>query len=560
MEARSKNLQDWFSLIREGELSLPRFQRYEAWTHPQVASILENILLDEQLPIGALLTLEIGDKELFHSRNLSEAPALKAPKMNLLDGQQRITALWRSLNGLYDDCSYFVSFKEQGNPEVTYQKRWENHKTKKRMPLWADDPQHLYKNEQFPLTILCPGTQGEKAMSEWLDCVGINHETYKEAHKKVYPLREKIATYPIPFLSLPVKTAKETALDVYIKMNTSASPLKAFDIVVAQMEASMGDSLHNKVKALLVDVPELKRYGNIENIVLAVGALLNGKPPLKSTFLESEFGRSLADVWPDVVKGLKRGIRFLHEERIFNEHLLPTEVVLYLISALWARIPEDGVDVEGVARTLMRKALWRGCVTERYTKTATTRAFADYTALCQLLEAPSSVPVELFDEDVYPLPKSNDLIMAGWPARKDRLGRAIIVASLYFGGYDFADGSPATVDNISKREYHHIYPRALVEGRYKDHEVSSAINCARISWKTNRVIEAKSPKQYISDRSKEVGVAEEVVKQRLESHLISYDVLITAEFRDFLEDRARKVQNIMRQLCNGNIPKPSVSF
>jgi hypothetical protein len=69
LEARNKSIEDWFALIKQGQLMLPRFQRHEAWRQAQVIGSLENILRDPPLPIGALLTLEVGDTELDASKN-----------------------------------------------------------------------------------------------------------------------------------------------------------------------------------------------------------------------------------------------------------------------------------------------------------------------------------------------------------------------------------------------------------------------------------------------------------------------------------------------------------
>ena len=44
MEARTKSVEDWFSMIREGLLTLPRFQRFEAWRPNQIEGVLENML------------------------------------------------------------------------------------------------------------------------------------------------------------------------------------------------------------------------------------------------------------------------------------------------------------------------------------------------------------------------------------------------------------------------------------------------------------------------------------------------------------------------------------
>ena len=94
MEPNSKAIDAWFSMIREGQLTLPRFQRGEVWNATQVKAILENVVRKPSLPIGALLTLDVVTKELFVSKTISNTPKSKGRViLNLLDGQQRLTAL-----------------------------------------------------------------------------------------------------------------------------------------------------------------------------------------------------------------------------------------------------------------------------------------------------------------------------------------------------------------------------------------------------------------------------------------------------------------------------------
>jgi hypothetical protein len=65
MEARSKTIEAWFSMIEQGQVKLPRFQRHEAWRPVQIAGLFENILRVPSLPLGVLLVLEVGDRSFF---------------------------------------------------------------------------------------------------------------------------------------------------------------------------------------------------------------------------------------------------------------------------------------------------------------------------------------------------------------------------------------------------------------------------------------------------------------------------------------------------------------
>lgn len=568
MEARNKKIEDWFAMVKQGQVVLPRFQRHEAWKTTQVAGLLENILREPPLPIGALLTLEVGDKELFHSRPIVGAPEPQSkPSLHLLDGQQRMTALWRSLNGDYTDHDVFVSLDsakpEDGETEVEVQpgvdapvvrliRRWDRKGV--REPAWANDPVATLALRLIPLPILCPGSAGEAAMKAWETAVEQSPSFTREVGRRVDRLRQRVAKYDIPFLSLSSTTGRDTALDVFIRMNTSATPLKDFDIVVAQLESATGDSLHDMVEELADAVPLARNYGRIEDTILSVAALLMNKPPLKKTYLEMSFGKDFAEIWPRLKHGFRHGIEFLQSEAIFNDRSLPSEVAVYLTCALWADVPEHDFDKGGNARALIRKTLWRCCYTDRYGKTSATRAYADYRALRSMLAGAATDSCELFDENSYPLPTLNDLRSAGWPGRKDRLPRAILATGLRRGGLDFADGASITALNFYSREFHHLFPVGVLSGDRKDDRVNRALNCALITWTTNRRVGAQTPSMYIQARAEAAHLGEAAVRQRLESHLVPFDALVADDYDAFLDARAALVQADMTALCEGRSP------
>jgi hypothetical protein len=567
VEARNKPIEQWFAMIEQGQIVLPRFQRHEAWRSTQIVGLLETIFRKPSLPIGAILTLEIGDKEPFFSRPIVGAPMpTSRPQMHLLDGQQRMTALWRSLTDNYEDLKIFVSLSsstpneelspDEAVPDVPLiegQRRWDHKGT--RRPVWADSSVEVFKRDLIPAACFRPGRNGEKMLEEFLKSVREGGFEPGDKLSRIYELRQRIAGYLIPFLSLPVGTGRETALNVFIKMNTSASPLRDFDIVVAQLEESSGESLHDKVLELKDFAKGVSDYGSVEDNILSIAALLGGRAPLKKTYLEPDFGELLADVWPRLRVGVKRGIEFLREEGIFSEKLLATEVAFYLVCALWADVPEHGFDAEGNARGLIRKALWRAAFTDRYGKTSATRAFADYKTLsAQIIGSPSQIDCELFDDRQYPLPQQEELLSASWPGRKDRLPRAILALALRAGSSDFADGARARADNISGREYHHIFPVDILGGNRKDSYVNRALNCALITWRTNRKLSAKNPKDYIEARTKAAKLGEDEIRARLATHLIPYDKMLDNHYEEFLVARAELVVKHISALCDGRGP------
>ena len=553
MEARNRSLDKWFNRIKDRQIVLPRFQRFEAWTDRHVLGLLDTVL--RQLPAGALLTLEVGDHEPFASRVMAGAPAEgERITEHLLDGQQRLTALWRSLTSNYPDRTYLVEVESAETEEDEFSQppravsygRWE--RNGRRYPLWLDNPPEVWKRRLIPADLLRPGAEGERDFKAWVK-LACPKEQRLDAFELGARLRTRFASFNLPFLSLPVSTPRNVALDVFVKMNTSAQPLTTYDIVVAQVEAITGYSLHEHVEQLRSDASRLERFVEPSKVILTSGAYLQNKAPRNTTLLTSEFCEGLIDNWDMLATGARRAADFLSEEHVFDKGRLPTDPVVPLLVALWAVAP-DGLDAEGEARTILRRFLWRAFLTDRYEKAVNTRALADYRALRSMIVGEEDGRPPIFDDHAHVVASVEDIELAGWPKKKDRLGRATMLISLRSGGLDFADGSQATRRSLQSREYHHLFPaKLLTEQEVDDGRIHRAVNCALVTWKTNRNISAKSPIEYLRKRIDASSLGEGEIRRRLQSHIIDYDALASGDYDAFVQSRAAAIQAKARELC-----------
>ena len=176
--------------------------------------------------------------------------------------------------------------------------------------------------------------------------------------------------------------------------------------------------------------------------------------------------------------------------------------------------------------------MWSSFFTSRYEGAAATRAYQDYKALADLLGRGQFSPADYAAVPVlrrvdYPLPSAEQLARVGWPKGADRLARAILAVNLHFGALDFADGHTVSYDSLRLREYHHVFPDALLqEGGISNSYL--ALNCALVTWKTNRNIGRKDPLAYLRDRVE--WSDEATVRHRLRTHLLDYDSLSRATY------------------------------
>ncbi len=591
-KAQDRTLGVWFQNIQQGMVKLPRFQRFEAWDRGRIASFLNTII--NNLPVGVTLALEVAGQEKFESRYIASSDPAQPGTVtqHLLDGQQRLTAFWRSMHNNYEWETFFVYLpqfdrgenKSGSEVEIRCIPRWVN-KHQLRMPRWAEEPAQCFKRGLLPVNLLRPGDISTE-IDLWLndatkplepadtdpDALS-KYKTYTATRDKIKAditaLRERVTHFNLPYLSLPADTSKDVALQVFINMNTNSKPLSLYDIIVAEVESVAEKSLHALEASLNEKCPTARRYGNVSDLILSTSALLQEKLPNTRGMIEMDKKQLLAN-WPKLERGLERMASFLDSQRVFDEARLPTNAVLAVIAAAYELIPDYG-DFLAKAEKLLRRYLWSAFFTDRYENTAASRAFADFKAIKAVLKNPGFTDAELttvpaLNRSEFPLADVDSLMAAGWPKAAGIEARAILAVTTYLGAIDFADHKTATYESIQKREYHHVFPDSLLsEAGIPSYR---ALNCALITWKTNRIIGRKDPLEYLEERVQ--WADEKVVCERLKSHLISYDLLskahysgldgdafkqkLEADFNEFLRDRANLVVTAMNALAEGNSP------
>ena len=568
MEARNRALPDWFTRIRTGQLALPRFQRFESWGHAEVVTLLDSVIRGR--PVGAALVLETGGGEPFVSRPMAGAPEpTERTTEHLLDGQQRLTALWKALKDHYEDRTYFALLTPESEDEsrAISVGRWMNNG--RRFPIWADRPQRQYTRGLVPMRLLDPEIEADEIV-KWCDEATSSTEdsrsTERQVVGQVVELRRALNRANLPFLALPVETSPYDAIDVFIKMNTTSVQLSAFDIIVAQLEAATNESLHDLEGSLRAAVPAAERYLSISDLVLRVAALREDRPP---TAVRLDV-QKIWDEREEIERGIDGATRFLSEERIFDRDRLPTVAVVPVLASIWSRMPQE-LDALGQARTILRQYLWHSFFTSRYERAAGTAALQDHRGLkARLVDGDATASIPILDDTLFPIASEQELEKAPWPRRLNTLARGILAVSLRGGGLDIADGTPASYESLSKREYHHLFPASLLrnETDLEESDINLALNCALITWNTNRNISAKEPVAYLRERAEHAILGVDQIQRRLSSHTIPFEELnvggyseitetevksarIRYDFERFIAARAKAIYSAVKKLCNG---------
>jgi len=577
VQAEHKAIKDWLDDVRRGVVRLPRFQRGEVWNAGLVSKFIAAVL--QKRPLGVFLVLRVDpDNQPFKTRSIAGAVNNgEICREHLLDGQQRLMALWRAFEDQYEKYVFYAKFKEAKGTHIFDEvihviKGKVNRK-------WIGKPEDEFEKQCIPIPVLKPG--GFQLAADWTEKAAPDAESRGRLNTLVGELHSIIEGTQLPFLPMPIETSPEDAIDTFIEVNTSSVRLKPFDIAVAQFEAETSDSLLGLVDEVRRDFPEVvrlelkggigdpERKSGIGDLVLKVACVKRDKKPTYSNY--KHIIPTLQQDWQLIRKGLDWAAQILgDEEHIWDARLLPSTVPLRVLAALYPFIPRSGDDLSKALR-LVRKYLWRSFVTDWYAKQANDRLFSDFKALkialrnktFEVAKGSSARPATVFDVD---LPGAEALMAEGFPTKAGILKRAILAVSVRKGARDVASDVKISAKNIGEREHHHIFPDNLLRQYAGGEDPNLALNCMLLDAPTNNDWRNKWPGDYLLERVVQSGLegarARQAIEGRLDSHLIPGGTVMRAKeigndktlgqlYQDFLRERAEMILDAFRTLCEG---------
>ena len=565
---------DWLEKIKEGTISLPRFQRGIAWKDSHIIDLLTALL--ECRPVGVLLILELDPRcdAPFDPKSLRGAPSIDPNTCTelVLDGQQRLTALWRALtNGFYNGIppngvkrSFFAEVKEVGlNLKLEKVRCIKNNVASRREIL--NDPEQAWKRNFIPIHLLgAEITIDEDELLEWCDKASrFDATASRHLERKINRLSQLFLSRDISYYALSPETPREVAISIFIKSNESLVKISRFDIAVATIEQERQEPLRELIENIELTTDRLTRFfgddedtriSTIGELALKISCLIADSVPTDKYYISEKVIEVVTRRWDDIVKGLNWTLKFFEEERIWDAKRLPSVVPLRVIPALYQKRPDDNEpDAQGSFDSKVRRYLWLSFVTSRYDHNANTRLYNDYKNFVE-----GSSPI--FDNNDYPIPTMETLTNLDSPisppTRKNSLSRAVLAVSLRGGAKDLASDERIRLDNIRKRQYHHLFPRKLLEDENRKRgEINHVLNYALISNITNNLLKAEPPIEYLRKRLQlDIGI--NTIRRRVESHLIPFDQLNVKDgkngrYESFLRARGKKIIDAIKSLCKG---------
>ena len=220
-KSRDFSVQDLLDLIRTGSIALPEFQRPFVWEPSRVLELLDSVL--NGWPIGSLLLLE--GPQPFRIREVDGATEVVPDdvELYLLDGQQRVTALFHALTGSSRTVYYadFNEADEDGLPMLSWGPRDafdHNIAASRKVPF-----ESLMDDEVFDHLLEVLSDQE----SEWL----LNA-------RQVFGEESDKGAYLIPAIVMERSISLEALTRIFETLNRTGVRLNSFDLMVAVLYPS----------------------------------------------------------------------------------------------------------------------------------------------------------------------------------------------------------------------------------------------------------------------------------------------------------------------------------
>ena len=575
MEANNtKSIGNWLAHIDDGSLCLPRFQREQVWSKQEICKFFETLILNSETPVGVFLVLPTDPSNPAFPPRTIDGPISRSGTCNslLLDGQQRLSALWKVLHDEDEEFRYYIQFNDQFEIEHVKAIR-KNTKASQRL---NQNPTREYKRHWFPAKLLNPLVDREE-VDTWLNKLELeklklsNHNSVKDLimnTRKIFD-RKKKGGKVVPYFQLSAGTSRDTAVNIYKIINTNLIKLSYHYLAVAEMEKKTHKSLYDVADELVGKVPSIEdlETDEIGELILKISCVLQNKKSSGGNYKHLDFNKVLSDERL-IFSGIAWAVEKLAKLGIWHGGQLPSVVPLRVLPALHQYEPKSKQGQKRAdANKVITKYLWYSFLTDRYDRQANDRLKEDYEDLRDYLEGKKKEnQIRIFHESKSP--SLDDIKIAGWPQSTRRLARGILLVCCQEGANTLASNEELTTGNYKDREKHHIFPKSKLSNAI-GHSGDYALNCLLIPRDDNQRYQDELPGDYIEKLSQDLGVSlpQLDVVDRLETHLISRNVandlvqvtqdsidngqiVLKNAYNDFIESRAFEVEASIKRLLS----------
>ncbi|KRF55015.1 DUF262 domain-containing protein [Priestia megaterium] len=560
--------------IDKGHIVLPEFQRDFVWDIGKTYELFDSLVRD--IFIGSIIygkpSFEITVREIDKRPRRGEGSRAKLrttffskqeiehkTQINnfrlVLDGQQRVTSIYRALKGkdeiwliikneeeLSEDVQN-KEFKDRTLEEILYE--FKGQEDEERLSVKLSDAYKISKSDDFESEIKVKYFDSLSFLSNYEENELINvFRKFMVTVKKLNDLyrSEKLLSYYL----LNMNTEKFALF--FERSNSKGVRLNFIDILAAKLYK--GFNLREEIDRLQNSYHISDFKFNREIIVRTISYIVSkGKEVDKTYILTNLNYNHFNQYWGMVCSYYKKVIDFLFNENyILSQSLMPYEnMIIPLITFLHELEGNDFSQMNERQNEFISYWYWSSILSQRYSSGTNEVIVHDSTMLARVAKNKKTTDKNYFKkikvqmkgyEDILSLSKKGSAVYKG------------VLNFMNFSSRGLLDWNNSTrLITNSKLEDHHIFPKQYIKDHYSDDENALSLmdciaNRTLIPKLTNIRIGKKAPSEYLI----EIKVKNEEIEKSLENHLIPTELiegLYDDFYYDFVEARAKQIYKII---------------
>ena len=571
---RTESIKDLIKNIDQGNIVLPEFQRDFVWEIRKTCELFDSIV--KNIFIGSIIygkpTFEITIREVDDrprhgkgSRKRLEIRSFEKDEITqksqianfrlILDGQQRVTSIYRALKGI--DQVWFIAKNNDELPEQIKVKKTEDstleellftfslQEDEDRLSIRLSDAYEISNGGLFDKVIK------EKFFDKLSYIAGMSDDELEASFRE----------YKILCMKLSDLFKSEVLLSYYLldmdnekfalffeRSNSKGIQLNFIDILAAKLYK--GFNLRDKIEEIESTYP---RYEfNREVIVRAISYIVsNGRNVDRNYILTNLSYQHFNKHWDEVVEYYNSVLDFLFNEKlIISQNWMPYEnMVIPLIIFLRESSQNNFSQMQEKQFEFIKYWYWGSIFSQRYS-TGSNEAIVQDSNILKSIAHGEKISDRNFFSRLKPQINNYDDIYS-YTKKVNVVYKGILNLINYNakGLSDWNNSSKLTFDK--KLEDHHIFPKEYIKKKFNgDEQALSLVDCVAnrtlIPKITNIKIGKKAPSEYMS----EIKASNHLLEDTLNEHLISKDIvdgLYDEFFTDFIEDRSNLIFKLIKK-------------
>jgi len=569
--------------IDMGEIGLPDIQRPFVWDTSKVRDLFDSMY--RGYPIGYLLFWENGYPG--EHRTIGADRKQKVPRLLIVDGQQRLTALYAVIKAVPVVDKKFRA----GRIRIAFhplEERFEvTNPAIERDVNWIADISTLWNPE------ITTSRFRRDFLSRLKERRALSDEEEERIEEAIDRL-EGLADYPLTALEVSSSVSEDQVAEIFVRINSKGTPLNQADFILTLMSVFWDDGrkeleqfcreakqvpadgrptpfnhylLPNPDQLLRVSVALGFRRARLEHVY----SLLRGKDLQTRQFSvdqrEKQFARlqeaqkHVLDLqnWHEFFKVLRRA-------GYPGGQIISSNTAILYTYALWLIGKRDfGLEPYRL-REVLARWFFMTALTGRYTGSPESRMEQD---LALLREAQSADDfVRVLDGQVRAV-LTNDFWQVTLPNELESASSQSTGQFAYYAALCLLDApvlyskmkvvdllNPSTKAKKAALERHHLFPRRYLQrqGIKEQRDINQVANYALVEWSDNISISDRPPKEYVPKM--EARFSPEELRRMYDLHALP-EKWYELDYADFLAKRRKRIAAVIRkgfeQLWGGGI-------